>query len=154
MKRRTFLKGSLASSALVVAAGAGILKPSAVLAGDWPKAAFSTKDKDSAIKALFGDGAAKHSDGIKIKAPIQAENGAVVPFKVETSLPAEWIAVIVEKNPTPLAAALHLTDQAAGFFSARIKMAGTSDVYAVIKSGDQILSNKANIKVTVGGCGG
>ncbi|MEJ2142824.1 MAG: twin-arginine translocation signal domain-containing protein, partial [Gammaproteobacteria bacterium] len=36
MQRRTFLKGSLASSAVAVAVGAGLLSPRVVLAA-WPK---------------------------------------------------------------------------------------------------------------------
>ncbi|MGD9390626.1 MAG: twin-arginine translocation signal domain-containing protein, partial [Thioalkalispiraceae bacterium] len=38
MQRRTFLKGSLAGSAVAVAVGAGLLSPRAVLAA-WPKSA-------------------------------------------------------------------------------------------------------------------
>ncbi|MBD3671694.1 MAG: thiosulfate oxidation carrier protein SoxY, partial [Gammaproteobacteria bacterium] len=38
MKRRSFLKGTLAGSTVAVAAGAGLLTPAQVLAA-WPKAA-------------------------------------------------------------------------------------------------------------------
>ncbi|MEW5993949.1 MAG: thiosulfate oxidation carrier protein SoxY, partial [Candidatus Zixiibacteriota bacterium] len=38
-KRRIFLKGTLAGSAVAVAVGAGLLNPRQVLAA-WPKAAF------------------------------------------------------------------------------------------------------------------
>ena len=43
---------------------------------------------------------------------------------------------------------------AEGYFSARMKMAQTSDVYAVVKSGGKLYMAKQNIKVTVGGCWG
>ena len=36
MKRRIFLKGSLAAGTLAVAAGAGMLTPKSVLAAAWP----------------------------------------------------------------------------------------------------------------------
>ena len=39
MKRRTFLQGTVASGALAVAAGAGLLKPTRALAA-WLKAVF------------------------------------------------------------------------------------------------------------------
>jgi len=35
-----------------------------------------------------------------------------------------------------------------------MKMAQTSDVYVIVKSGGKLYSTKQNIKVTVGGCGG
>ena len=154
MKRRTFLKGSMATSALAVAAGAGLLKPTRVLAAAWPEAAFAADKMDAAVKALFGSSDATESGDIKIKAPLQAENGAVVPLKVETSLPAEMIAIVAEKNPSPLTTAVDLSGGAKGFYSARIKMGQTSDVYAFVKAGGKLYHAKQQIKVTVGGCGG
>ena len=41
-KRRIFLRGSMAASAVGVAVGAGLLTPQAVLAA-WPKAAFEAE---------------------------------------------------------------------------------------------------------------
>jgi sulfur-oxidizing protein SoxY len=154
MKRRTFLKGTVASSALVVAAGAGLLKSGQVLAAEWPKAAFEARDLAAATKAVFGsDGAA--SQDIKIKAPLQAENGAVVPVKIETSLPdVKTIAVMVAKNPTPMATKVDLAGDSVGFYSTRVKMGQTSDVVAMVNSGGKIFKNTAMVKVTVGGCGG
>ena len=43
---------------------------------------------------------------------------------------------------------------AAGYFSGRVKMAATSDVYAVVQSGGKLYGATKKIKVTVGGCGG
>ena len=42
MKRRLFLKGSMAAGAVGAAVGAGLLTPQAVLA-DWPEAEFAAK---------------------------------------------------------------------------------------------------------------
>jgi sulfur-oxidizing protein SoxY len=153
MKRRTFLKGSLASSALAVAAGAGLLKPSQVLAA-WPEAAFKTEiTPGDALKAALGASDMADSGDIKIKAPLQAENGAVVPIKVETSLPAEAIAIVAVANPAPMTTFVNLMG-AGGFYSARIKMQETSDVHAVVKAGGKLSKATQQIKVTVGGCGG
>jgi len=144
----------MAASALVVATGAGLLKPSRVLAAAWPEAAFAAKKVEDAAKALFGDSAATDSKDIQIKAPLQAENGAVVPIKVSTGMKAEWIAIVAEKNPSPLTTAVDLTGGATGYYSARIKMGQTSNVYAYVKSGGKVYRAAQQIKVTVGGCGG
>ena len=86
MKRRIFLKGSLATTTLMVAASAGMLIPKSVLASAWPKAAFEAKTEADALNAFFGTSDVTQSDQVSIKAPLQAENGAVVPIKVMTSL--------------------------------------------------------------------
>ena len=154
LHRRTFLKGTLATSVVAVAAGAGLLKPARVLAAEWPKNAFDAKSVEDTLKSLYGNGQAAASGAIKIKAPIQAENGAVVPISVSTTLPnVESIAVLFEKNERPLVCSVSLKG-ADGYFSARMKMGSTSDVHCVVKSGGKLYSAKQNIKVTVGGCGG
>ncbi|RTZ61892.1 MAG: thiosulfate oxidation carrier protein SoxY [Gammaproteobacteria bacterium] len=154
MQRRTFLKSSLASSALLMAAGAGLLKPTRVLAADWNKDAFGAKDVASAVKAVFGTSDATDSDKIKLKAPALAENGAVVPIKVSSTLAdVNKMAIVIEKNGTPLAA---VVDIASGepFFSARVKMGKTSPIIAYVMSGGKLYKTSQEVKVTVGGCGG
>lgn len=155
MKRRTFLKGTLAGSVLAVAAGAGLLRPTEVLAADWPKSAFTAHNMNDALQGLYGSSAHSANKAIKIKAPLQAENGAVVPVAIDASKikGVESVAILVEKNPSPLVASVD-TPGAAGFFSARIKMGKTSPVVAVVKAGGKLYSAKKTIKVTVGGCGG
>ena len=97
MKRRVFLKGSFAAGTIAVAAAAGLLTPRRLLAASWPETAFDAKNETDAVKALFGDMPVVDSDAITIKAPLQAENGAVVPVKASTSLlNAESIAIVVE----------------------------------------------------------
>lgn len=154
VRRRTFLQGTLASSVLGLAASAGLLKPARVLAAEWPRSAFEAKNINDALKNLYGASEPAPSGAIKIKAPIQAENGAVVPITVSSSLPnVEAISLYVEKNAAPLIANTELTG-AGAYFAARMKMAESSDVYVVVKSAGKLYSTKQNIKVTVGGCGG
>lgn len=154
-QRRTFLKGTLASGALVLAAGAGLLKPTRVLAAEWPKGAFEAKTVEEALKGLYGGTSPAASKDITIKAPLQAENGSVVPITISTNLKnVESIGVLVEKNATPLVANVALSNGAAGYFSARMKMGKTSDVKVYIKSGGKVFTASQQIKVTVGGCGG
>jgi sulfur-oxidizing protein SoxY len=154
MQRRSFLKGTLAGSAVAVAVGAGLLSPRTVLAA-WPKAAFEAKNVEDAMNKLFGSANNTPSGDIKIKAPDIAENGAVVPVSISTSLGnVDSIAVIAEKNGTPLASNFKLGANAIPNVSTRIKMGKTSDVIAVVKANGKAYSARKNVKVTIGGCGG
>jgi len=153
-KRRVFLKGSLAASAVGAALGVGLLKPQEVLAA-WAKDAFESKEKDAAMKALLGDAATTESADIEIKAPDIAENGAVVPVTVTAKMEGvESISVFAVNNPSPLIAHFVLGEGAKGFVSTRIKMGKTGDVVGVVKAGGKLLSAKKEVKVTIGGCGG
>ena len=152
MKRRSFLKGSIATSTLTVAAGAGLLHPAAVLA-EYPTAAFDAEDAMSAVKNFFGSADAAESGDVQLKAPVQAENGAVVPIKATTSGAAEAIAVVVEGNPRPLVMSATFSN-ANGFLSGRIKMGKTSNVVAYAKTSGGVIKATQEVKVTVGGCGG
>jgi len=154
MKRRTFLKGSVAAGAVSAAVGAGLLTPRMVLAA-WPTAAFEAKSIDSALDALSGSHQLEGSDKISIRAPDIAENGAVVPISVTTSIGGtESISILVEKNAVPLTASFVLGEGTEGFVSTRIKMGKTSSVIAVVKAGGKLYSTGKEVKVTIGGCGG
>jgi len=153
MNRRTFLKGTVASGMLGVAASAGLLTPRKVLAA-WPETAFAAKGIDEAVDSLFGSGTLMESSDIKIKAPEIAENGAVVPITISTGMAAESISVFIAENPSPLACSFALGGSTLGFISTRVKMGKTSDLVTVVKSGGKLYSTKKTIKVTIGGCGG
>jgi sulfur-oxidizing protein SoxY len=153
-KRRTLLKGSLGVSAIGVAVGAGLLTPSAVLA-NWPKAAFTATDTNTALTDLLGSDATENSDQVTVKAPDIAENGAVVPVTVETDVEgAKSISIMAAGNGTPLIASFELGADAVPFVSTRIKMAKTADVIAVVQTENGLLSAAKPVKVTIGGCGG
>lgn len=154
IQRRIILKGGLGATALGVAVGAGLLTPKAVLAA-WPKAAFEAKQLPDALKALAGTDATTESAEIKIKAPDIAENGAVVPITISTTLAgASSIALIASENPVPLVASFELGEGTEGFASTRIKMGKSGDVVAVVNAGGALYSAKKGVKVTIGGCGG
>lgn len=154
MKRRSFIKGSLATSSLVIAASAGLLQPGLVLAADYPTAAFDADAASDALSAIMGSSDASESGDIVLKAPVQAENGAVVPVKVTVPGGAEAIALVVEGNPKPLVLAATIGAGANGFLSGRIKMGKTSNVVAYAKTAAGVIKAGQEIKVTVGGCGG
>ena len=153
-KRRTFLKTAGTASTVAIAAAAGLIKPTEVLAVEWNKAAFEAKGIPDALKAV-GAGAPSDSSDILIKAPDIAENGAVVPIEVTSKVAGtSAIMLMVEKNPQPLTANFDLANGAEGYVSTRIKMGQTSNVRAVVKAGGKVLTAVKEVKVTIGGCGG
>ena len=147
MDRRIFIRF------LGIAAGF-VLLPLRALAAR-PKAAFDSTTKDDALTELYGTSDTIESGNIRIKAPDIAENGAIVPITVRFDIAnAEFVGIIAEHNPAPLAAAFELSEHSGGLVSTRIKMGETSPVHAVIKAGDTVYRATKEVKVTIGGCGG
>ena len=149
--RRTILARSAQIASLLAAAG---LLPAAAQAA-WPKAAFEAKSMADAVKAL-GGGAPVESGDVSITGPDIAENGAVVPVGATTTLAGvKQLALLVEKNPSVLAAVFELTDMVEPNVNTRVKMGQSSNVYAVaIMNDGKVLYAVKEIKVTLGGCGG
>jgi len=147
-KRRLLLKGGALLAVLAAL-------PRALLAAAWPREAFSATEAAGALQALLGTDQSTPSDQIDLKLPEIAENGAVVPVTVSTSLPGvESISIVVAKNPRPLAASFEIPPGTLPEVASRIKMAQTSEVTAVIKTAGGIFSAAKVVKVTIGGCGG
>ena len=155
LPRRVILQG-VASVALVglgrIAFGAA---PAFAAANDkYPEEAFKQKSSDDAIKLLYGKSAEK-SDKIKLDAPEIAENGAVVPISVTSTLSdVTAIAFLVAENPNALVAAYKIPAGTMPSVANRIKMARTSNVIVVVEAGGKLYSTSKEVKVTVGGCGG
>ena len=155
-KRRQALKsgGGLTLATLLVAAG--WLKPGDAVAADaWNKSAFETKSLDETMKALGGGTPAASKDIAFFSTPDIAENGAVVPIGITSSVPkTESIAILVEKNPNMLAAVFDIPPGTEPSLSTRIKMGQTSNVFALVKADGKYYVASKEIKVTLGGCGG
>jgi sulfur-oxidizing protein SoxY len=152
--RRKVLRSGGGAGLLALLLAAGVLRPGDVLAQAWNEAAFAGKSIPDAMKALGAQGAAT-SDAILIKAPEIAENGAVVPIAIESRLPGtESIALLIEKNPSPLAASFGIPAGTDANVSTRVKMGTSSDVYAVVRAEGKYYVAKKEIKITLGGCGG
>jgi sulfur-oxidizing protein SoxY len=133
---------------------AGLLKPFAALAATWNKDAFGAKSAPDALKSLGASNAAASKD-LVIEAPQIAENGAVVPIEITSNLPGTTsIAVLIEKNPFPLAGVFEFRDGALPFVRLNVKMGETSDVRVVAEAGGRRYTATKEIKVTIGGCGG
>jgi sulfur-oxidizing protein SoxY len=154
--RRMIIKSAIASglAGLGLAGAVPLGQPQAADAGKWPKDAFQKKTAADALEALYGEETAA-SDEIKLDAPEIAENGAVVPISVSTTLAdATSIALVVSENPFPLAAVYKIPPGTSAMVANRLKMAKTSEVVALVESGGKVFRTSKEVKVTVGGCGG
>jgi len=146
--RRLIIKGGVALLALTAL-------PRALIAAAWPQKTFALTTASEALKEYLGTDVTTPSDKIDMKVPEIAENGAVVPVTIKTSLEnVESISIVVEHNPRPMAANFEIPPGTLPKISCRIKMGETSDVMAVVKTRTGVYSIAKEVKVTIGGCGG
>jgi sulfur-oxidizing protein SoxY len=146
LSRRQTIQAALAAVACVIA----------------PQMAFASADKvQEELKKLFGD--KKPVDGkIKIDAPQIAENGLVVPVTVEVeSLMSDAsyvksLHVFADGNPLPGVASFKFTPASGrAVASTRMRLAQTQNIVCVAEMSDGALHMaSAEVKVTIGGCGG
>jgi sulfur-oxidizing protein SoxY len=132
--RRTFLKGAALAGTVAVAAAAGLLAPMRLLAAERSKA-FDAKGLPDTLKSL-GAATVTDSKDITIKAPHVAENGAMIPVEITSTIPGTT------------------ANDGEAYVSTRIKMGQTSSIKAIAKAGDKFYTASKEIKVTIGGCGG
>ena len=148
LSRRLFLQGSAALTAVLAL-------PRSLIAAAWPDKAFGSSAASEALTALFGTDQVTPSSAITVDAPEIAENGAVVPVSVETTLEnVQSVSIVVDKNPRPLAISFEIPPGTLPNVSCRIKMGQTSPVMAVVRTDSGLFSASREVKVTIGGCGG
>lgn len=113
------------------------------------------------IKKLYGD-KPMASGKIKLDVPEIAENGLVVPINIEVDSPmteadhVKAVHVYADGNPSPGVVSYSFTP-ACGKASAatRMRLAQTQNIVCVAEMSNGALHMaKANVKVTIGGCGG
>ena len=153
--RRLILKGAAVIALLGIAGVRFVMTPAVAAANDkYPEDAFKQKNSDDAIKSLYGK-TAEASDKVKLDAPEIAENGAVVPIAVSSTLAdVTSISILVAENPNALAASYKIPAGTMPSVANRLKMAKTSNVIVVVEAGGKLYSASKEVKVTVGGCGG
>jgi len=140
---------------MTLLAAAGWLAPETAAAQAWNKNAFEAKTMDETMKAFGGGAPAQSKDIAFVSTPDIAENGAVVPIGVSSSIPkTESIAILIEKNPNMLAASFDIPAGTDPSVSTRVKMGQSSNVYALVKADGKYYVAAKEIKVTLGGCGG
>jgi sulfur-oxidizing protein SoxY len=142
------------TSILGMALSAGLLTAGDVFGAEWNTKVFDAKSLDDAMKALGADKFTESTD-VSLVASDIAENGAVVPVTVTSKAAnTEFIAILVDKNPNAMAASFNIPPGTEPSISTRVKMAGTSNVHALVKADGKWLVASKEIKVTLGGCGG
>ncbi len=113
------------------------------------------------IKKLFGD-KKPEAGRVKLDVPQIAENGLVVPVGVDVESPmsadnyVKAVHIFADGNPSPGVVSYKFTP-ACGKASAatRMRLAQTQNVVCIAEMSDgKLFSAKAEVKVTIGGCGG
>jgi sulfur-oxidizing protein SoxY len=150
LSRRRLLEGSLALLAVP-----GL--PAALRADDVAAvsvgAAVEATDAGTALRRLFGDAEVIPSAAVKLTLPTMVDNGANVPVAVATTLTGvRSMALVVDRNPRPLAAWFELGEGMRPAIDTRIKLGETSTVRAIVQTGDGLFGAAADVTVTVGGC--
>jgi sulfur-oxidizing protein SoxY len=119
-----------------------------------PSEAFRAETIDDTLRSLYGEADILTSDKIRIAAADLAENGAVVPLKVEAKLSdVRAISIIAVENPIPLVGKFVFGKATAGFVATRVKLAKSGDVIAVVETANGLYQARKTIEVTIGGCG-
>ncbi len=157
MKRRNFLKGLAVTAPLTM-----ISTPMMLNAKDnQPPKGPNALDLKSALGAITSGKEVKKSDKIKLIVPEIAENGAVVPVKINVDHPMEEknyvkaIHVLATENTNVRCADVVLTPaNGKGYFATRIKLGKSQDVMALVELSDgSFIKTQKPVKVTIGGCG-
>jgi sulfur-oxidizing protein SoxY len=152
--RRKELKMGGGAGLLALFGTLGLLQSGAALA-EWNKSAFSAKSMDEALNALGVIVPENNAASIQLTVPEIAENGAVVPVTVSSTLPnVEQISILVDKNPNVLAANFTIPAGTEGLVTTRVKMGQTASVVALVKADGKFYRVSKEVKVTAGGCGG
>jgi len=151
--RRIFIKRATSLSLISLAATAGLISPNLAKAAAF-KSPFDATNIDDALSSLSAGVTIENSDKIELKVPKVAENGALVPITVSSSLNnVKSIAVFAEKNPQPLVARFELGEYTNPVVGARIKMAKTSQISVILSAENRLYTTRKLVNVTVGGCG-
>ncbi|MBL4637797.1 MAG: transcriptional initiation protein Tat [Proteobacteria bacterium] len=154
-QRRSVIKGAISASTLALVAASGLLLPQRLLA-HWPSDAFNAETVEDALLALVGQAEIADDSALRFKVgspPSYAVNGASVPIEVQSDLAnIERVAVLVAKNPSPLAMSIEPTAALKLPFKSMIKIAEDSDVIAVIRADGKLYKTTRFVEVDIGGC--
>ena len=165
------------ASALALAFGAGLIKPTDVFTAatgwgeDWNGAVYSAKSLEAFVLAMRGDTTTPNTSrtvvnrgkvsGLEpakagmlvLDAPELAENGTNVPVTVTSLIPnTDFIALIADHNPNPVCVGFNVLPVNEPSYSVRIKVAETSTLVAVARADGQWHYTLRDITVMIGGC--
>jgi sulfur-oxidizing protein SoxY len=119
-------------------------------------------DADAEIAKFTGGKAIEKGGTIAIDLPEIAENGNTVPLSVTIDAPMTAgnyisdVLVVADGNPRPGVATFHFSPLAGKATAAtRIRLQSTQNIIVVAKSSDgKFYTDRKQVKVTIGGCGG
>jgi len=119
-----------------------------------PQSAFDAKTLPDVLKAL-GAAAPVESQAVSIVGPDIAEDGSAVSVTMTSSAPGvKQMLLLIEKNPNLLSAVFEPGPMVESAFTTRVKMAQSSNVYAVaILVDGKVLFATREIRVALGACG-
>lgn len=148
--RRSFLQQMLA----LIAGSVGLFSTRHAVAA-WPAKAFASAPFDLITQQLFADASLLSSALITIEMPLVAEDGALVAFSLTSKIPqTHELFLLIEKNPTPLAAHFQFGDHMLPFATGRVKMAESCNVVVVVRDQQgQLFQQRRWVNVVKGGCG-
>lgn len=153
--RRYWLKRGVSATTLALVAASGLMLPKQVLA-HWPRDAYNAKTVEDALLALLGEADMIDDDAVHFSVgspPTYAVNGATVPVEINTTLEnIEHIALLVEKNPLPLAMSFVPDKDVMLPFKTMLKVAEDSDMLAVIRAGGKLYVTRRYVEIDIGGC--
>ena len=134
------------------------LTGASVLSFPWTRSAWA--DVPEMTKLLAGR--TPKPGGITLDVPSIAENGLVVPLNIAAESPMtdadhiKALHVFAEGNPNPLVASFYFTPACGrAAASTRMRLAQTQKIVALAEtSTGDVRVVSAEVKVTIGGCGG
>ncbi|MFN3852832.1 MAG: thiosulfate oxidation carrier protein SoxY [Phreatobacter sp.] len=137
----------------ILAAAAAAIAPQTALA--------DAKAVEAELKKLYGDKTMAEGR-IRLDVPQIAENGLVVPITVDVDSPmtdadhVKAVHVFADGNPLPGVVSFRFTPLAGkAMASTRMRLAQTQNIVCVAEMSDgKLFTAKAEVKVTIGGCGG
>jgi sulfur-oxidizing protein SoxY len=137
----------------ILAAAAAAIAPHTALA--------DAKAVEAELKKLYGDKTMAEGR-IRLDVPQIAENGLVVPITVDVDSPmtdadhVKAVHVFADGNPLPGVVSFRFTPMAGkAMASTRMRLAQTQNIVCVAEMSDgKLFTAKAEVKVTIGGCGG
>jgi sulfur-oxidizing protein SoxY len=123
---------------------------------------LATPAESDAEIAKFTGGKTLDKGKITIDLPEIAENGNTVPLLITVESPmtadnyVSDVLVVADGNPRPGVALFHLTPLAGkATASTRIRLQTTQNIIVVAKTSDgKFMTDRKQVKVTIGGCGG
>ena len=120
------------------------------------------KTTDEEIQAFTGGAQVMEDDIVTLTAPEIAENGNTVPISVSVDSPmtadnyVKRVRILADGNPRAAVATLHFSPMSGSAeANTRMRLAKTQNVVAIAELSDGTYHMaKAEVKVTIGGCGG